>query len=317
MILAEHLTKYYGDICAIEDISFEVGQGEIVGLLGPNAAGKTTTMRILTGFFPPTSGKAVIAGEDVMGDSVSLRKQIGYLPENVPLYMDMTVADFLNFAAAAKCVPSSLRKKRVEEVMDKCVLAHEADSMIGKLSKGYKQRVGIAQAIINEPKVLILDEPTVGLDPNQVVEIRDIIKSLAGNSTVIFSSHILEEVAKTCNKVIIINKGKVLAIDSPDNLSSEMEGSDRLVLELSGDPDKISDLIKLHPGVNSLELSPDSPKDALTFELTVYADKNPELRRELVRKIVETGFGLYQLRLEKLTLEQIFTRIIRQGGVRN
>ena len=313
MITAENLTKYYGQKCALNDISFEVAQGEIVGLLGPNAAGKTTTMRILTGFFPPTSGKAVIDGEDVSGDSVLLRKKIGYLPESVPLYHDMTVCDFLNFAADAKGVTKLKKKERISTVMEQCNLTLEADKMIGSLSKGYKQRVGIAQAIINEPSVLVLDEPTVGLDPNQVVEIRDIIKNLAGNSTVIFSSHILEEVAKTCNKVIIMNQGKILAIDTPEQLSAKIELQDRLYLEVSGEIDKIKSLLSDHKGIISAEDTMCENENIFAF--SIIAEKNPQIRKELVKKIVENNFDLYQLRLEKLTLEEIFTKIILQGGI--
>lgn len=313
MITAEKLTKYYGQKCALDDISFEVAKGEIVGLLGPNAAGKTTTMRILTGFFPPTSGKAIIDGEDVSGDSVLLRKKIGYLPESVPLYYDMTISDFLNFSADAKSIPRLKKKERISKVMEQCNLTSESDKVIGSLSKGYKQRVGIAQAIINEPSVLVLDEPTVGLDPNQVVEIRDIIKNLAGNSTVIFSSHILEEVAKTCNRVIIMNKGKILAIDSPQNLSSEIESQDRLYLEISGDRDKIKSLILEHKGIISAQEAKCDIEGLVAFN--IIADKNPELRKELAKKIIENKFDLYQMRLDKLTLEEIFTKIILKGGI--
>jgi len=309
MITAESLTKYYGDKCALDKVSFEVSTGEIVGLLGPNAAGKTTTMRILTGFFPPTDGRALIDGEDIAGDSVAFRRKIGYLPESVPLYPDMTVFDFLNFVALAK--GASQTKNRIESVMKKCNLSHEAHTAIGTLSKGYKQRVGIAQAILNEPKVLVLDEPTVGLDPGQVIEIRDLIKDLATEATIIFSSHILEEVAKTCNKLIIMNKGKILAIDTPEKLSSKLEASDRLFLEVSGDKDKIQSIFSEHKGILSVEES--SCENESIYSYFLMTEKDPLVRKSLVKKIVDSGLDLFQLRLEKPTLEQIFTKIISRG----
>src|SRR6266545_3893774 len=228
MIEVDHLTKVYGEKVALQDVSFSADRGEILGLLGPNGAGKSTAMRILTGFFPPTGGTARIAGYDVVEDSLEVRRRIGYLPENVPLYTDMTVRAYLEFVARAKQV--SQRNESIEWAMDASRVDHVAGTIIGRLSKGYRQRVGLAQSLLGDPEVLILDEPTVGLDPNQIIETRQLIKQLGGDRTIILSTHILPEVSMVCNKVVIINRGTVVAVDTPEALTRQRMGSDRLVM---------------------------------------------------------------------------------------
>ncbi len=219
MIEVENLTKYYGDRPAIDNITFRVEKGEILGFLGPNGAGKTTTMRILAGFFPPTSGIARVAGYDVVNNSIDVRRRIGYMPETIPLYKDMRVKEYLEFVAEVKGVPRKRRKSKIEKAMKECGTTEVYHRLIGKLSKGFQQRVGLAQALLHDPEVLILDEPTIGLDPKQIIEIRQLIKSLAGERTIILSTHILPEVSMTCQRVIIINEGKIIAMDTPENLN--------------------------------------------------------------------------------------------------
>ncbi|MGH2354028.1 MAG: ABC transporter ATP-binding protein, partial [Chloroflexota bacterium] len=232
MIEVRNLTKYYGPKVALQDVSFDAGRGEILGLLGPNGAGKSTAMRILTGFFPPSSGTARIAGYDVVEDSLAVRQRIGYLPENVPLYTDMTVSAYLDFVARAKQVTQ--RRESVAWAMEAARVDHVAGTIIGRLSKGYRQRVGLAQALLGDPEVLILDEPTVGLDPNQIIETRSLIKALGGDRTIILSTHILPEVSMVCNKVVIINRGTVVAVDTPDALTRRLTGGDRVALSVRG-----------------------------------------------------------------------------------
>ena len=234
MIEVNNLTKYYGDFPAIEGISFTVNKGEILGLLGPNAAGKTTTMRILTGFIPPTSGTAKVAGFDVVGDSLDARKRIGYLPETVPLYTEMTVEDYLDFMGNIRGMDKGWRRRRIAEVIEITRLGEYQSSLIGKLSKGFRQRVGIAQSILHEPDVLIMDEPTIGIDPIQVVETRSLIKGFGGEHTVILSTHILPEVSMVCDRVIIIHEGQVVAIDRPENLSERLRGPERIEVDIRG-----------------------------------------------------------------------------------
>ena len=234
MIEVEHVSKVYNGRKAVDDVSFKVEKGEILGFLGPNGAGKTTTMRILTCYMPSTEGTARVAGYDVFEESIEVRKRIGYLPENPPLYPEMTVESYLNFVAKIKGTRSNQRKSQVDEAIGKCNLGDVRNRIIGKLSKGYKQRVGLAQALLNNPEVLILDEPTIGLDPKQIHEVRSLIKSLASTHTVILSTHILPEVSMTCNRVVIINKGKVVAMDTPEGLAHQMKGAERVSLTVDG-----------------------------------------------------------------------------------
>src|SRR5574338_1704075 len=232
MIEVENLTKRYGPTLAVSDVSFQVQKGEILGFLGPNGAGKTTTMRIITGFLSPTEGRVRVAGIDVVDSPLDAKRHIGYLPENPPVYTDMTVNEYLAFVGRIKGVPRAELKKRVGEVSEKCAIADVQDRQIGKLSKGYRQRVGLAQALIHNPDILILDEPTAGLDPKQIIETRELIKGLAGQHTVILSTHILPEVAQTCQRVVIINKGRVVAVDTPENLTARLKGAATLYVQV-------------------------------------------------------------------------------------
>src|SRR5204862_3544565 len=253
MIEVEKLTKNYGPFTAIRDVSFSVAAGQIVGFLGPNGAGKSTTMRILSCFMPASSGSARVAGYDVFRDSLEVRKRIGYLPENVPLYGDMRVGPYLDFVAEVKGIARRERKSQVADVMDKCLIADMQNRLIGKLSKGYRQRVGLAQAIVNDPEVLILDEPTIGLDPKQITEIRSLIKSLAGQHTVILSTHILPEVSMVCGAVIIINNGAIVAQGPIDTLVEQFFPTSRLEVEIVGPPPAVRDQIRAIPGVLSVQ----------------------------------------------------------------
>ncbi|MPZ15270.1 MAG: ATP-binding cassette domain-containing protein, partial [Chloroflexi bacterium] len=232
MITVDRLTKYYGRVAAVDDISFEVERGEILGFLGPNGAGKTTTMRILSGYMPPTDGRATVAGYDVFKQSLEARRHIGYLPETVPLYPEMTPKSYLDFMGKIRGLDGRTRRARIDDVADKCKIADMMNRLIGKLSKGYRQRVGLAQALLSDPDVLILDEPTIGLDPRQIVETRQVIKNLGGEHTVILSTHILPEVSMVCERIVIIDRGKLAAIDTPENLQRRMRGTDEIDVEV-------------------------------------------------------------------------------------
>ena len=256
MIEVEHLNKVYGSTSAIEDVTFNVSEGEILGFLGPNGAGKTTTMRILTGYLPATSGTARIAGFDVHEDSLAVRQKIGYLPENPPLYPEMSVQGFLFFVARIKGISAGDRKSKVAAAMERCNLTDKRHVLIRKLSKGYRQRVGIAQAIVHDPPAIILDEPTVGLDPRQIIDVRNLIKSLAGSHTIIISTHILPEVSMTCNRVAIINSGKIVATNTLDNLMSELTGGSGYELEVGGEVALAKQMLQNIPGVNLVESIP-------------------------------------------------------------
>ena len=249
MIEVQHLTKRYGGVTAVNDVSFRVEKGEILGFLGPNGAGKTTTMRVLTGYIPATEGRALVAGFDVFDQPIEAKRRTGYLPETPPLYPDMTVQEYLLFVSKIKGVPSKERRGRVEQVMKRTYTADMANRACGKLSKGYRQRVGLAQALIHNPEVLILDEPTAGLDPKQINETRKLIKELAGDHTIVLSTHILPEVSQTCQRVVIINKGKVVAIDTPDNLTERLRGAATLFVQVEGDEAAASAALAAVPGV--------------------------------------------------------------------
>jgi len=247
MIQVEHLTKCYGSLTAIEDVSFRVEAGEILGFLGPNGAGKTTTMRILAGFFPATEGRAEVAGYDVLTQPLEAKSRVGYLPENPPLYTEMSVDSYLRFVARIKGVRGTEIKRRINYVKERCGLVEEGERLIKHLSKGYRQRVGLAQALVHNPDVLILDEPTIGLDPKQIIEVRELIKGLGGDHTVILSTHILPEVSMTCERVIIINNGKIVAVDSPSNLTRQLSGGQRIDLEVSGPMDRLPQVLNRMP----------------------------------------------------------------------
>lgn len=307
MIEVEHLTKSYGQARAVNDISFKVEKGEILGFLGPNGAGKTTTMRILTGYLPATGGTARVAGYDVFEDSMEVRKRIGYLPETPPLYPDMTVSAYLAFVARIKGVAAGDLPKRVEESMRMTNLTERKDWLIKKLSRGFKQRVGIAQAIVHNPDVVILDEPTVGLDPNQIKEVRHLIKGLAGDHTIILSTHILPEVEMTCDRVVIINKGKIAAIDTTENLTSQMKGGERVRLIVRGDGEALRQSLGAVEGVSKVEV--ESIENNGGLSAVVESDQGLDLRGKIAASIVGGGFELLELRAVSLSLEDIFMQL--------
>jgi len=297
------LTRYYGPKRAISDVSFNVKKGEILGLLGPNAAGKTTTMRILTCFMPPTSGKATIGGFDIFENSIDVRRITGYLPENPPLYTDLTVEDYLRFVAKIKGIESARIQKEIENVIEKTTIGDVRTRVIGKLSKGFKQRVGLAQSLLNNPQVVILDEPTVGLDPKQIIEIRELIKNLAGDHTVILSSHILPEVEQTCERVVIINDGLVVAEDTPENLTRRMTGSERILLQVEGDEDKVKSVLTSFPDVTDVNTK---NKNGI---IDIVVESKKDLRKEFAQSIIENKMGLIELQSDKVTLEDIFLHL--------
>ena len=307
MIEVQHLTKRYGPVTAVDDVSFRVEKGEILGFLGPNGAGKTSTMRVITGYMPPTDGKVVVAGYDVFTHAIEAKQRTGYLPETPPLYPDMTVREYLNFAASIKVgsLSKADRRARVDKVMKKTHVDDMANRQCGKLSKGYRQRVGLAQALIHEPEVLVLDEPTAGLDPKQISEARDLIKGLAGDHTVILSTHILPEVAQTCTRVVIINKGRVVAVDTPENLTHQLKGAAALYVQVGGALDASGALERV-PGVRSVRLS-DRHDEYTGYE--VESEANRDVRTEVAKAVVSAGLGLLELRPMRLSLEEIFLQL--------
>ena len=303
MIEVQHLTKRYGPVTAVDDISFRVERGEILGFLGPNGAGKTTTMRILTGYMPATEGKALVAGFDVFDQPIEAKRRTGYLPETPPLYPDMTVHEYLSFVAKIKGVPPAERRERVQQVMVRTRVDDMANRLTSKLSKGYRQRVGLAQALIHNPDVLILDEPTAGLDPKQIIETRQLIKQLAGDHTIILSTHILPEVSQTCERVVIINKGRVVAVDTPDNLTARLQGSQTMYVQIDANgADAVSALGRV-PGVTRVV---ESDRKAGIVGYEVEGERGRDIRRDLARAVVGSNWGLLELRPMRMSLEEIF-----------
>lgn len=307
MIEVSDLTKNFGDFPAVSSLTFSVEQGEILGFLGPNGAGKTTAMKIITGFMPPTSGTVEVAGFDIVEHSLDARKHIGYLPETVPLYTDMTVSDYLSFMGTIRGMSSTEIKSRRSEVIDLCRLDEYQTTIIGKLSKGYRQRVGIAQAILHEPDVLILDEPTIGIDPIQVVETRQLIKDLGKDHTLILSSHILPEVSMICDRVIIIHEGQIVAIDDPVNLGTNLSGIERVELEVKGPNREIISVLESVRGVEEIERIPVSGGAYHRYHITVSLGQ--DIRTDLASKVIENGWGLLKLQSLGMTLEEIFLRL--------
>ncbi|HKV98603.1 MAG TPA: ABC transporter ATP-binding protein [Vicinamibacterales bacterium] len=307
MIEVQHLTKRYGPVTAVDDVSFKVEKGEILGFLGPNGAGKTTTMRVLTGYMPANEGKAVVAGYDVFANPIAAKRRTGYLPETPPLYPDMTVKEYLAFVAKIKLesATKSDRAMRVDHAMKKTHVDDMANRHCAKLSKGYRQRVGLAQAILHDPEVLILDEPTAGLDPKQIIETRDLIRSLAGNHTIILSTHILPEVAQTCQRVVIINKGRVVAEDTPDNLTHQLKGAATLYVQVETKQD-VTPTLKAVPGV--MKVAIESRHEQYTA-YEIEAEANHDVRRDVARAVVDGGYGLLELRPTRMSLEQIFLQL--------
>jgi gliding motility-associated transport system ATP-binding protein len=303
VIEVQHLTKRYGRVTAVEDVSFRVERGEILGFLGPNGAGKTTTMRILTGYMPATEGRAVVAGFDVFDQPVEAKRRTGYLPETPPLYPDMTVIEYLTFVAKIKGVPAADRAQRVKAVMERIRVVDMADRLCSKLSKGYRQRVGLGQAIIHNPDVLILDEPTAGLDPKQIIETRQLIKELAGDHTIILSTHILPEVSQTCQRVIIINKGRVVAVDTPDNLTARLRGSETMYVQVDARGADVSGALSRVVGVTRVVES-DRRDGWAGYE--VESERGHDVRRDLARAVVTNGWGLLELRPLRMSLEEVF-----------
>ena len=322
MITVEGLTKRYARTVAVDDISFSVNKGEIVGFLGPNGAGKTTTMRVLTCFLPPTEGGAQVAGYDVTTHAMEVKKRIGYLPESPPLYPDMEVVEYLSFVARLKGIPSANVADRVKEVSKRCAIADVQTKLTGKLSKGYRQRVGLAQAIIHNPDVLILDEPTAGLDPKQILETRQLIRSLAGDHTIILSTHILPEVEQTCQKVIIINKGRLVATDSVENLTHRLRGAESVAVEVSSrdgelDVASVQRRFEQVAGVSRV-IAREARGKHLRYEVEGLQGSN--IRPEIARAVVEAGWNLHELHSVAFSLEEIFLQLTAaettQGGAK-
>jgi ABC-2 type transport system ATP-binding protein len=311
MITVTELTKRYARHTAVDHVSFEVQKGQIVGFLGPNGAGKTTTMRMLTCFLPPTSGQATVAGFDVLEQPFEVKKRIGYLPETPPLYPEMRTAEYLAFVGSLKGLSGAELSKRVEYVLDRCAVVDVRDKLLGKLSKGYRQRVGLAQAIIHNPDVLILDEPTSGLDPKQINETRDLIKSLAGDHTIILSTHILPEVEQTCESVLIINKGRLVAKDSVNNLQNRARGAESLLVEVAGrngdvDSASVQSRLEQISGVTRVVFK-EKVQNRAAFEIESH--KDGFVRGDLARAIVAAGWDLNELRPTAVSLEEIFLQL--------
>jgi ABC-2 type transport system ATP-binding protein len=311
MITVKGLTKRYARTIAVDDISFEVQKGQIVGFLGPNGAGKTTTMRMLTCFLPPTDGTATVAGFDILEHPLEVKKRIGYLPETPPLYLEMETAKYLAFVGKLKGLAGSELQKRLDYVCERCAIGDVRTKLLGKLSKGYRQRVGLAQAIIHNPDVLILDEPTAGLDPKQINETRDLIRSLAGDHTIVLSTHILPEVEQTCEQVIIISRGKLVATDSVQNLQARARGGETVVVEVAGragglDPTLVQRALGQVPGVSAVALK-DRRDSHAVFQ--VQSSKDRVVRGDLARAVVSGGWDLNELRPAAVSLEEIFLQL--------
>jgi ABC-2 type transport system ATP-binding protein len=306
MIAVEHLTKKYGDLVAVSDLSFKVDEGKIWGLLGPNAAGKTTTMRILTGFLPATEGRASVGKFDVFEQPNEVKSILGYLPEVLPLYPDMTVTEYLDFIAAIKRIPAAKRKESVAGAVKVSGLESVKGRLIKNISRGFKQRVGIAQALVHDPKVIILDEPTIGLDPAQIIEIRTLIRSLRENHTIILSTHILAEVTQTCDGVVIINEGRLMASGSLAELTASFRGQDGIVLKVRRDITDAAGLIGRLPGVDKVERT--------EGEIRVEWKPGRDLRDDIARLVLEKGFGLLEMRPTGMNIEDLYLKIVSGGG---
>jgi ABC-2 type transport system ATP-binding protein len=306
MIEVQNLTKRYGSFTAVHDVSFKAERGEILGFLGPNGAGKTTTMRVLTGYMPPTDGRAIVAGYDVLEHPIEAKRRTGYLPETPPLYPDMSVVDYLTFCARIKGVPRSERTARVATAMERTRIADMSKRYCGKLSKGYRQRVGLAQALLHNPDVLILDEPTAGLDPKQIIETRQLVKELGGDHTVILSTHILPEVSQTCHRVVIINKGRVVAVDTPDNLTSRLGRSGSIYVQVDTMGADAGATLAAIPGVARVT-STDNEGPIRAFEID--AESEQDVRRTIAAAVVGRGWGLLELRPMRVSLEDIFLQL--------
>tara|TARA_B100000405_G_C16716679_1_gene421087 strand:+ start:2202 stop:3161 length:960 start_codon:yes stop_codon:yes gene_type:complete len=310
IIEADNLTHYYGPQPAIENVDFKVKRGEILGFLGPNGAGKTTTMRILTGYMPPTRGNVEIDGKDIVKDSLECRKKIGYLPETVPLHTDMTVKNYLTFMGSLRGMSRRSINDQINNVIEICRLQDYYKTIVGKLSKGYRQRVGIAQAILHEPEILVMDEPTIGIDPIQVVETRRLIQDIGKQQTVVLSSHILPEVSMVCGRVLIINQGQIVAEDTPDNLATRLQATQQILVEISTTSKKIQPILENIEGVTDVRRRRNT--DNITFEITV-AD-GYDVRDEISKIIIENDCSLLSMQLNSMSLEQIFLKLTTTEG---
>ena len=308
MIEVERLTKRYGDRTAIEDVTFRVETGEILAFLGPNGAGKSTTMRILTGFLPASSGSAKIAGFDVFDDPMKVKQQIGYLPETPPLYLEMTVREYLAYAGRLKGVPKSNLQKALSEILGRCGLDQVPNRLIANLSRGYRQRIGLAQALIHDPKVLILDEPTTGLDPKQIIEIRQLIKELAGEHTVILSTHILQEATAICQRVIIIHEGRIRAVDTPEQLSTKLRQSEKFSVTVRNSTEDTPEIIKALPHVLNVFEEPSAAGNIFIIEATLGKD----IREDISKCVVNNAWGLLELKSVSMTLEDVFIKLTQK-----
>ncbi len=307
MIEVKNLTKRFGRVTAISGVSFEVGDGEIVGLLGPNGAGKTTTLRILACYLPATGGDVLVGGADVFSDSLAVRSKVGYLPENVPLYMDMRVSEYLGFRGALKGLRRAKLRERVDAVLQQCELTEQRRIVIGRLSKGFRQRVGLADCLLHEPECLILDEPTIGLDPNQIRHIRELIRGLAQRHTVLISTHILPEVEMLCQRVLIMNGGKIVASDTPDALVGMMKGNDKVVVEVCGSRRAVLQAFEAIPGIESLACEPQGEWSRLACQ---YA-KGADVRDGIFKTVCENNWQLRELSIERCNLEDVFVAITK------
>ncbi len=318
MIQVKNVTKKYGSFVAIKNFSFEIKHGEVIGLLGPNGAGKSTTMNMLTGFIEPSEGSITINGNDIVKNASEAKKSIGYMPENVPLYLDLTVKEFVKYMAELKFVCRKERNKQVEEIIKETGLQEVENKLIRNLSRGYKQRVSMAGALVGKPEILILDEPTVGLDPKQIVEIRELIKKLGKDHTVIISSHILSEVSQICEKVIIINKGEIVAIDTPNNLENMVDKNNSIIVTVEDSENKIQNLNKKIKQISKIELIKDNQDG--TKQYVIYANQNIDLRKTLFDILPKENITIFELRKSEPTLEEAFMKLINkdiEGGNEN
>lgn len=307
MIQINKLTKRYGQIEAVKNITFNVNEGEILGFLGPNGAGKSTTMNIITGYIPATEGSVKVAGYDILEEPEEVKKRIGFLPEQPPVFKDMTVKEYLKFVSDLKYVPKSKQNAQLNDIMELCGITDHVNRLIKNLSKGYRQRVGLAQALVGNPDVLVLDEPTVGLDPKQIIEIRNLIKSLGKKHTIILSSHILPEVSAVCERVVIINKGEIAAVDTPENLSKGLNSASRLTATIAGPQNQVSKIIDEIYGVKYNEVLGKPNKDAVTY--VIETDKELDIRRPLFFAMAKAGYPIIELRSMDMTLEDIFLKV--------
>ena len=315
MITVKNVCKKYGSFVAVDNISFEINDGEIIGLLGPNGAGKSTTMNMLTGFIEPTSGEILINGVNISKKSKKAKANIGYMPENVPLYKDLTVKEFINYMAELKYVKGKDKKNMVSDIMAKTNLTDVQNKLIKNLSRGYKQRVSMAGALVGSPKILILDEPTVGLDPKQITEIRNLIKSLAKDNTVIISSHILSEISQMCEKVIILNKGKLIAIDTPENLENKVSKSNAVLVTVEDSENKIKNVVKEIPEIMEIQLIKKNDDNTIQYSLT--AKENSDIRKIVFEKFAKEGITIFELKKSETTLEDAFIDLIEDKGGNN